>query len=190
MRILSVTVTREVDTDPDTSYLGEYSNTLEPFGIDREKEGDHERGQYRYWNPGPNHVPPGNPASWKGVKTSDLGEALSRVGILHAIKTRKAAIRALDLAYVREDYKRCESLNRGDWCYYGISASAEVQLSEHGPIQTIRSMGLWGIESDSDESYFGEVEAEELSALRSELEAAGFTPEQINEAFETIERDD
>jgi hypothetical protein len=190
MRILSVTLRREVDPDPDTSYLGEYSNTLAPFGIDREAEGDYERGEYRYWNPGPNHVPPGNPASWKHVPTKDLGEALSRVGILKAVKTRKAATRALDLAYVREDYKRHEALNRGDWCYLGISASAEVQLSERGPIQTLRSGGLWGIESDSDKSYFGEVEAEELAALRSELEAVGFAPEQINEAFTDVNREE
>lgn len=30
--------------------------------------------------------------------------------------------------------------------------------TEHGPIQRLTSGGLWGIESDSEESYFVEVE--------------------------------
>ena len=47
-----VVVSRVLDTDPDTSYLGEYSSTLKPGGIDRQERGDQGRNEYRYFNPG------------------------------------------------------------------------------------------------------------------------------------------
>lgn len=113
-RILSVTVRREVDSDPDTSWLGEY---------------------------------------------------------------------------VRQDYERMESLNRGYWCFMGVFATAEVQLSSMSTIQTLRSGGLWGIESDSGD-YFKEVEAEQLAELKDEMHAAGFSKRAIAAAFRKVEHSD
>lgn len=74
--------------------------------------------------------------------------------------------------YGREDFERMKSLDNGDWRFIGIRAVAEVS-SEHGAIQRLSSGGLWGIESDSEGSYFGEVAKEELGQLRAELEAYG-----------------
>ncbi len=47
-----------------------------------------------------------------------------------------------------QDYQRMEAYNRGDWHMVGIRAVAEV-VTASGTIQTLRSGGLWGIESDS-----------------------------------------
>ncbi len=70
-----------------------------------------------------------------------------------------------------QDYQRCEDYNRGGWCMIGIQASAEVVVD--GVIQDINSGGLWGIESDSDDSYLRSVAHEQLSELKSILESLG-----------------
>lgn len=89
------------------------------------------------------------------------------------------------------DYKRMSALNRGDFCFVGIAAEAEITLrSENGGsiIQHVRSGGLWGIESDSGEDYFAEVEREEINTLRSELESVGFSKRAISAALRNLER--
>jgi len=103
--------------------------------------------------------------------------------------------------YTRQDYERMESLNRGDWCYIGIRAQAQVVVSEpancltrrnlsvaSGIVQTITSAGLWGVESDSDREYLELVEEEELADLKSELKSLGFSSRAISTAFKNIER--
>lgn len=99
--------------------------------------------------------------------------------------------------YVRQDYERMERLNRGDWCYIGIRAEAEVvsggvqgRTSNGSPVHTIqqiRSGGLWGIESDSDRSYLEEVQKDELASLKTELLALGFSKRAIATAFKNVE---
>lgn len=215
-RIHSVTIKRMVDDSPDTSWLGEYANSpTSEYSIDRKhsldcpintgnhtrddysethafaldsqdfcsqcdmtheqgklaicpdyditedcdcgERGDMGRHEYRYFNPSDNY---------KGETPEN---------------TRK---------YVRQDYERMESLNRGDWCFIGIRADAEVDLPG-GRLarisQQITSGGLWGIESDSDQSYIESVEQEELSSLRSQLEAIGFSKRAISAAFRNVE---
>lgn len=230
-RILSVTIKRMIDTDPDTSWMGEYATKASSeFSIDRahseecqtndpqakdaiakldrvveylvhqsqyaskaedrdlyedcdesadlliEKQdelrecdcgerGDMERGQYRYFNPSSNYV-----------------DSLDRlVDGNTAEEVRK---------YVRQDYERMESLNRGAWSFIGIAAEAEVQTNGMSTIQRIRSGGLWGIESDSDRDHFRMVEAEELDQLKTELHAIGFTKRAISAAFRNVEHKD
>lgn len=223
-RILSVKISHEVDTDPDTSWLGEYaSQPTSEYSIDRahsedcqtvsekvkaairklesaidwiDKEGcsddqratngeaqdllqekieelgecdcnggDMERGEYRYFNPSFNYV-------------DKSGTALPE-------NTPNEVRR-----YVRQDYERMESMNRQQWGFIGISATAEVQLNGMSTIQTIRSGGLWGIESDSGADHFAEVEGEELAALKTELHAIGFSKRAITAAFRNIEHVD
>ncbi len=96
--------------------------------------------------------------------------------------------------YVRQDYERMESLNAGNWYYIGMSAEAQVLLTNAGSPeftgigQKITSGGLWGIESDSEKSYLESVEKEELSDLRAQLKALGFSSRAISTAFKTVER--
>lgn len=76
--------------------------------------------------------------------------------------------------------ERLEAYNRGDWEMVGVDAVAEVVIG--GVIQTIQSGGLWGIETDSDESYFTEVANEELASLAGILAEIGCSDDDIREA--------
>lgn len=75
------------------------------------------------------------------------------------------------------DYQRMESYNNGDWHSTGVRAEAEIVVN--GVCQDITSGGLWGIESDSDDSYFAEVGSEELAELKKQLSALGFSKRAI-----------
>ena len=196
-KILSVRIETKVDDSPNTSYLGEYSNApASDYAIDRRKRGDQEPTEYRYWNPA-NHVPPGKASSWEHVDDESVKTSLRQIGLRPKgdpgqgnEHTRTEAIRALDLAYIEQDYQRMESLNRGAWHYLGIIAKAEVQLTPEGPIQTIRSGGLWGIESDSGSEYLESVKQEELADLRRQLEEVGCGKRAIDHAYQDVTEND
>jgi hypothetical protein len=68
------------------------------------------------------------------------------------------------------------------WTMVGTYAVAEIVVGHTA--QTIRTAGLWGTESDSDDAHFAEIEREEVSELVDMLAALGFTPQQINGALE------
>jgi hypothetical protein len=70
-----------------------------------------------------------------------------------------------------ENRDRLNGLYEGNWHYIGIMARAVVTIN--GTIQTIRSGGLWGIESDSGEDYLTSVENEEKEALIDILSTLG-----------------
>ena len=127
--------------------------------------GDKERNEYRYFNPSFNYV-------------DKSGHALPENSPKDVQK------------YVRQDYERMESLNRGNWCFVGIRAEAEYSIGEvRGGrlIQELSSGGLWGIESDSEGGYFADVEKEELAELRAQLQAIGFSKRAVSAAFREIE---
>jgi len=92
-----------------------------------------------------------------------------------------------------QDYSRMEAGARGEYCFIGIRAEAELNIPD-GHLafiaQEISSGGLWGIESDSDESYLREVEAEELAQLRGQLHELGFSQRAVSAAFKNIEREE
>lgn len=73
---------------------------------------------------------------------------------------------------VQQDYNRLEAYNRGEWCMIGIWAEVRVYIA--GVMQIIRSGGLWGIESDSEESYSEQVYAEQCDELANILADMGF----------------
>lgn len=77
-----------------------------------------------------------------------------------------------DTSYLEQEgfEDRLESYRRGDFYFLGIVAKTQIAVC--GTIQTLQSGGLWGIESDSDESYLQEIEREqiaELQAIEAEL---------------------
>jgi hypothetical protein len=133
-KIESIKIVYEIDECPDTSYLGEYSNTPDKDGyfIDRRERGDMSRNEYRYFNVG-----------------------------------------CGDPAYIEQDYARMEALNKGVWYFIGIHAEAKVRTSidTGGGMQrqTMKSGGLWGIESDFDKDYIQEVAQDECLNLRTQL---------------------
>lgn len=83
------------------------------------------------------------------------------------------------------DYRRMEDYSNGGWHMTRVYATADVQFLGD-VVQTLRSGGLWGIESDSGD-YFKDVEQDELAVLRSELRAAGFSDKAIAAAFAEVE---
>lgn len=82
---------------------------------------------------------------------------------------------APDISWLDQDGYDDDGTRRasyGDaWIMLGVQASASVYVD--GVHQTITSGGLWGIESDSDEAYKRELEAEQRDELASILETLG-----------------
>lgn len=78
----------------------------------------------------------------------------------HPIRTRR---------YIREDMERLERFNSGDLWMLGCYTEAEITVND--TIQTIRSGGLWGIESDTDHPYRETIAGEEYDNLMVQLEA-------------------
>ena len=144
------------------------------------ESGDRGRHEYRYFNPA--SVESFNPgAQWLAKYPADQ---------------RKVEWRAAMLKNARQDYDRMESLQRGNWCYIGTRVDAEIGIGNfpkypakyNCTTQKITSGGLWGVESDSGREYFEQVEAEELSSLKEQLAALGFSRRAISQAFKNIER--
>lgn len=80
--------------------------------------------------------------------------------------------------YYKADQKRKADYGNG-WEMVGIRVVIAVVLPS-GTVQTFKSGGLWGIDSDSDESYFNEVALEEYVALRADLEALNIDAAQLD----------
>lgn len=89
------------------------------------------------------------------------------------------------IRYTKQDFKHMESLNDGSECFYGVMAEAEITVGDI--CQTITSGGIWGIESYSDDSYFKEMEDEQLHKLKQQLTALGFSKRAISTAFKNVE---
>lgn len=89
-----------------------------------------------------------------------------------------------NMEQARSNYDRVMEFENGDVTHYGIRADAEIATSRNGGkswlLNTIRSGGLWGIESDSDQDYFDEVGQDALSELKETLKVMGFIDEAIN----------
>jgi hypothetical protein len=92
-----------------------------------------------------------------------------------------------DPEYRREDEERIEAWRRDEWWYVGVYV--EVDLVVAGTIQTIRTPGLWGIESDSDDAYFKEVTEQEYEELLGILETLGASKNQVPPLAEAHEID-
>ena len=215
-RILKVTIKQMLDDSPDTSWMGEYSDTPETeYAIDRATDsfqGDIDAGQD--WldriesrlQDTLNELPEEDPLHLS-AENSAIGQAISTVYDLRMdapfnnvswdrrtyryfnapVENYKGESPEDIRKYARQDYKRMEDLNNGHFGFIGISAEAQVQLTGD-TVQRITSGGLWGIESDSEKSYLESVEQEELGQLKTELTALGFSKRAIAKAFQSIVR--
>jgi hypothetical protein len=125
------------------------------------ESGDMQRNEYQYFNPSFNYVD-------KQGHAKDMTPADAR-------------------KYTHQDYERMEDLHKGNWCFIGISAEAEYSVGgTPATIQRVTSGGLWGIEPDSPE-YLKEIESEQLSELKQQLKAIGFSSRAIATAFKNVE---
>lgn len=141
-----ICIYHEIDDSPDTSYMGEYSHNWETGAIDRKQTRDMERNEYRYFIPSPG---------------CDTLENIYRRTKGKPTKERRKEI-AEFMRYAMQDYKRIESLNRGDWCFIGIIAKVCKHNVELG------SASLWGIESNCDDNYKEEIENEMVEEALNE----------------------
>ena len=175
-RIDTIRIRQEADEDPDLSMLGEYGAAWREGAVDREEDnGFLDRRECRYWYPGPNHYPH-DPKNWAHVSAEDRAKVRKQYGSL-----AKA-----DHAYMMQDYRRMEAYEAGVWGMLGIRAEATVSYpvsedSGYRRLETFRSGGLWGIESDSGTDYFAEVKEAELADLKGHLEAFGVDTSDFEE---------
>jgi len=85
----------------------------------------------------------------------------------------------------RRDCERMEAFVRGDWCMVGGWAQAEV-VTPSGVSHTVRSGGLWGIESDSGDGYYEETAREQLEDLCAELGYFGIAEDESRAALADV----
>ena len=166
-RIMETREDIELDSSEDIP-LRDAVNTIEDLLVEYFDSDNWDRREFRYFNPSFNYV-------------DKSGKALP--------ENTPEEVRD----YTRQDYKRMERLNAGDWCFIGIRAEAQIALqcnAHHANVQHITSGGLWGIESDSDDDYLESVEKDELSDLKGQLLALGFSKRAIATAFKNVERKD
>ena len=164
-RIESVKVVRESDDSPDTSYLGEYTDRAELWAIERES------GEY-VANLPEDHEPPARGRDYRYFLPYAGGEEQGTEDYQK---------------YGLQDFARMEALERCEWGYLGIYAVAEVIVC--GTLQRVRSAGLWGIESDSEDGYFAEVAEEELAQLADILGEFTLSGRAIAAAIKSAERE-
>jgi hypothetical protein len=217
-RILSVTVKRMCDTDPDTSWLGKYSDRrLSEYDIDRAHGIDcdtlrHDAEESKHikeceyvgndaWDCG--HIDNSDSDEQCDCHVCVIPTTCDCIGdnwnrreyrYFNGNVENYEGESAEDIRkYVRQDYARMEGLNNSQWGFIGIRADARVILNtavDPTLTQDITSGGLWGIESDIGKGYLESVEQEQLAELRGQLSELGFSSRAISKAFETAESKD
>lgn len=113
------------------------------------------------------------------------GKRIHEITIIHYPDTDA------DVSYLEQEgfEDRLRQYKDGQFSFIGIRAKAVYSVGgTPAVLQKITSGGLWGIESDSSDSYLTEVENEELLNLRSHLAEIGFSKRAISAAFQNVER--
>lgn len=98
---------------------------------------------------------------------------------VHAIQVLVLPDEDPDTSYLDQDEfdDRREAYQRGDFYFVGVRAEAEVAIG--GTMQTLKSSGLWGTESDSGDEHFLEIADEEWHELRKILTDVGVPTSQL-----------
>jgi hypothetical protein len=97
--------------------------------------------------------------------------------------------------WMDEDNERLDAYGR-EWYMVGIRAFARIQIPSGMSdgkntiriMHTIYTPGLWGIESDSDDPDFREVEDDELDTLKTMLSAMGIDEADIDRHIKAADR--
>jgi hypothetical protein len=87
---------------------------------------------------------------------------------------------AADVSYLDgENFsERLDALRRGEFGFVGVCAEVDIVFGwgpDIGITHTIRSPGIWGIESDMGADYIGQCFDEECQSLESILADIGVT---------------
>jgi len=148
--IESITIEHIVETNPDTSFLGEYTN--DSADAIKLAEFTHSR-EYQYFKPAQTYN-----EIWQWYHKNGYSRGNCD---FYARQQRYA------------DFRRMESLQRGDFDFIGIIAKCEVKYSignNNYRLEHFTSGGLWGIESDSEQKYIDDIEREQLQDLKEHLQ--------------------
>lgn len=92
--------------------------------------------------------------------------------------------------YGMQDYERMEELEKGNFYFIGIVANCKVKYpigQGNYRLETVQSGGLWGIETDSEEDYINEAEAEQKEELKNHLEKMNVNTSNFDELAKDIE---
>ena len=75
--------------------------------------------------------------------------------------------------YCAQDAARLAAYHAGEWYMLGVRAIADIEVRRMAYSTTYRleSTGLWGIESDSDDSYIKSVFADQCAELKADIKA-------------------
>jgi hypothetical protein len=198
-RIEIIKVQHILDSDPDTSFIGEYTDKADEWNICRhcgEYLFDAEAGnrkvedlenevhelqdalnEFSSGEKGNGYIKTKNKILEleKEIKSIELHDCYSYSREYDYFRPYSGGEEEGTEEYIKygkQDFKRMEEYTRGEWCFIGINAYAEVSYSignGNRRLETFTSSGLWGIESDSGE-YLEEVAEEELTDLKSHLE--------------------
>lgn len=138
-----------LDNSPDLSYIGEYANNPDDrfVTIDRVKQGDYGRGQYRYF------VTSVEKSERQYYYDKYIGEGMAHKD---AKKAAKQDVKRIAL----QMYERMESYNNGYWHMVGVKVS-KGRYNE----------SLWGVESDYEDGI-REVIDDLISEVKSQMKSS------------------
>lgn len=72
--------------------------------------------------------------------------------------------------YKEQDMARLAAYERGDWHMLGVLVEIAVETATRWAIpHTVARASLWGIESDSEETYIASVEEEMIAGAENDL---------------------
>lgn len=81
--------------------------------------------------------------------------------------------------WLEESDERIQAWRRGEWHFIGLVARANIEIfhpntrPRYSTCYTLRSAGLWGIESDSEPSYIADLYKEQCAELKQDILAMG-----------------
>ncbi len=187
-RVIKIVVKWVADYDGDTSWLGKYSDKPGAWTVDRKRGilyGDahwfvknvrgankaqamadrYEELGYEVELTSPTERADGYKRAWQvyvsGYKPlrTDLSTRYDRneYRYFHPPVENYEGIPEQEKAgYCVQDYERMTEYNMGSWSFMGCVATLTLNGEEIG------HSSVWGVESDSDKSYFAEVERDEI----------------------------
>jgi hypothetical protein len=202
-RITEVSIVTICETQPDLSWIGEYTDKPSDWVIVRE-ENDYlynleqaaKKAAYDYYvkeckkdGETPESIDNWSDGNWY----YDLPERGREYRFFKPCAGGEKEGTEDYKTYGLQDFKRMEAYERQNWCMTGIKAVAKIQTSEDGKdwlCNEVSSGGLWGVESDCGADYKKEVADGQLAELRNALKAFGFNNRQIDQSFQNVKEID
>ncbi len=164
-------IKKEYDDNPDTTYLGEYTNKYQPGCIIRA-----DRTFYEDHIDDDEYDPPGMNREYSFFMPAEIEEEPGT---------------ELYKKYALQNYDAIEGLSNSDWIYVGVTVSTVVHANVAGvSLSDTVSDSLWGIEDHWDKSSsedINEIISELKYGVKQRLLKMGFSDNEIEESFKNAE---